>query len=203
MAEPLTAEYRISLHIVVGGLTHLLRVYCEASPSLLAASGYFVFDRSGLATIDAGDAAQAWWNALRTLYGTSILAPVWFLENRSGVIWNPVATGSLTGAGTVTGSFFDATQLTFSMRTSVFTRIRFVVLEQNKTQNPDKIQTLSELSASYGSAIAQALDGSDGNSDGIFNWARSKAKRELHSAAPFVSMTWDLNDKVRRARNLQ
>ena len=203
MAEPLTAEYRLRLDIVVGGLTHKMRQFCEASASLLAASGYFLFDRSGLATIDAGDAAQSFWTMVASVYGTSVTAPQWILENRSGVVWNPVTAGTTTGTGAITGSYFDATQFTISMRSTLFTRLRLIILEQNKTQNAAKINSLSALSASWSAALAAGISGSDSDASGYFQWARSKNKRELNATSPFISSTFDLNDKVRRSRNIQ
>jgi hypothetical protein len=203
MPELLTAEYRLRMDIVVNGLTHKMRQFCEASPSLLASSGYFLFDRSGLATIDAQDAATYWWNPLATIYGSIVAAPQWILEARDGVVWNPVTAGVTSGAGSSGSSYYDAFQRTISFRSSVFTRLRLVILEQNKSNSPNKLTSIAAFSALFGSTLADAITGVDANPAGYFQWARSKNKRELHETSPYISCTGDLNDKVRRARGMQ
>jgi len=203
MPQPLTAEYRVRLDIVVSGLTHKFRTYAQASPSILAPSGYFLWDRTGLATIDSQDAAQSIWTALRGIYGSIVAAPQFILENRSGTVWNPVATGALTGAGTDGSSFFDASQLTVSLRTDNFQRIRMVILEQDHTSSPQKKSSMTAFKSAWTTALGEAIDGTDADGNGYFQWARSLDNRMLQEASPFVSATYDLNDKIRRARGLQ
>jgi hypothetical protein len=203
MAEDLTAEYRLTIKPVTAGLTHLLRTFVEASPSILAASGYFVWNHNDVADIDSGDAAQALWTALKGIYDADVVAPDWLLENRDGVVWNPVAGGTLTGAGTATGTVAAASQLTVSLRTETFKRIKLVILESNNFSAGVKYDNFSEFESDTSlTNLAHTINGADSDAAGYFQWARSRNKKKLHLTAPFVSATYDLNDKVRRARHV-
>lgn len=202
MSEPLTAEYRLVIVYTVPAQVHQMRTYCEASPSLLAASGYYLFDRDGLATLDAQDCAQAWWTAVKPWFHSSVVAPDYRLENRVGAAWNPVLTGTLTGAGTASGTPNYASQVTVSMRSTAFTRLRLILLEQS-------IMIAAQKQIGYGGLHAQqaslpeAIAGVDGNANGYFKWARSKNKKMLNATAPIISTPYDLNDRVRRSRSVQ
>lgn len=202
MAQPLTAEWRITFSISVAGLIHKLRVYCAADVSILAASGYFVEDRTGIADIDAGDAAQAFWTSLRPLFKTTVSAPGWLLEHRVGSLWNPATSGTTTGAGTDTGSIFAASQMTVSLRTTDFNRVRIIVLESDLFDQGQKFYGYADLHA-IAPALAEGIAGVDAIASGYFQWARSRNKKLVNEGAPIVSTVFDLNDKVRRSRNVQ
>jgi hypothetical protein len=201
-AEPLTAEYRVVIEFVVPNLIHVMRCYAEASPSLLAPSGYFLFDRSGIASIDAKDAAQAWWTAVRPNYFSSVVPPTFRLENRVGVVWNPVSTAALTGAGTNLQTTSFASQFTISCRTTNFKRIKFIWIEQAQYQAAFKYIGGTAL-AVQSPLFAHSVDGTDALPTNLFNWARSRNKRELAISGAVISSTYDLNDKVRRSRHIQ
>lgn len=200
MAQPLTAEYRLTLHYTVATLPHKQVTYCEASPSILATSGYFLFDRSGLATIDAGDAAQSWWSAFNNILNTTVAAENWQLEQRTGVVWNEVTAGTLTGAGGSSDAIQNTSQVTISCKTSDVNRIRVIILEQSRlTSNSGKNFGSAGLTA-INAALSDAMTGADSDASGFFQWARSRNKKELHATQPIISIVFDLNDRIRRAR---
>lgn len=202
MSEPLTAEYRLELTYTVPNQIHKIRHYCEASPSVLAASGYFLFDRGGIADIDAGAAAQKWWTALLPLFHTSVLAPSWILHHRVGLAWNPVTAGVVTGAGSSGTTPNYASQFTISLNTDDFKRIREIILEQSRFVAAFKYVGYANLH-SNAPAIADWLTGADADGEDGHQWVRSKNKKMLHATAPIVSSVYDLNDKVRRSRSVQ
>jgi hypothetical protein len=201
MAEPLTAVYRVDLTITIAGLNHKQFTYCEASPSLIAASGYYLWNRSGVALIDFGDAVNAWWTALRSVYDSQVTAVASVLSNFSGGTWNPVAAHTVTLGTAPAGTAQGGGQLTISNRTDNFKRQRVILLE---TLVPvgKKYGSQAAFAAAY-AAVAGAIDGSDSNVSGYFNWARSRNKKLLHPSTAIVSAVTDLNDRVRRARGLQ
>lgn len=200
--QPLTADYRLELQITVPTLTHELRTYCQASPSILSVDGYYLWDRDGLATLIPSVCAQTFWNALRPVFHTDVLAPSWLLRNRVGSVWNPVAGGALTGAGTLSTGNILCSQVTISMRTDNFQRIRMLLLEQAVLAGAQKGFGSAGLHAAMPD-LSDAIDGSDTEGSGYFQWARSKDKRQLAASGSIISYTWDLNDKIRRARGVQ
>lgn len=203
MAQPLTAPYRVELRITVDGLTHKLRAYCQASASILAPSGWYLWDRSDIASIDLTDAAQNLWNGLKPAFQNTVLAPQCTLYQRLGTVWNPVGTGVPTGAATgVFGAVGRCGQLTISMITTAFHRVRLNLLEPGVVSAAYKSVGVSGLTGIL-PLLATEIDGSHGDPNDYFNWARNKSTEALSDFAPVVSTTWDLNDKVRRARNDQ
>jgi|SRR5215831_17447861 len=202
MSEPLTAEYRLELTIVVAALVHKLRHYAEASPSLLSADGYFLFDRSGIASIQPRDAAAVWWAALKPAYNTTVAPPTWILHNRVGPVWNPVASGTLSGNGTNTSGIVYASQLTISLRTDNFKRVRQILMEQSTADHATKYFGYTDLHTNLPD-LADCLVGTFGGGNNLHEWVRSRNKRELAESAPIISTTFDLNDKLRRARGVQ
>jgi hypothetical protein len=202
MAQPLTATYRLGLHIVVQGLLHKQRFYARASPSILSADGFFLWERDDIADIEPHTAAQVWWNAVRGNFNDTVAAPSWLLEQRTGTSWNPVAGGAVTGAGTDTGDIQIATQFTISMRTTDFNRIRMVILESNSFELGIKTVGSAGMAIEW-STLASRLDGSAGLAGQLWNWVRSLNNIALAESGPIVSGTYDLNDAVRRARGVQ
>ena len=203
MAEPLTAPYRLELRITVATLVHKLRVYCQASPSALAPSGYYLWDRFDIADIDLTDAAQNLWDGLKPAFSAAVPAPTCLLYQRSGTVWNPVGVGVPTGVATgAINSNGLCGQLTVSLRTTAFHRARLNILEGNIISQAYKSTGVSGLTAIL-PLLATELDGTHGDPSDIWNWARSKSTEALNDFNPVVSTTWDLNDKLRRARNDQ
>lgn len=202
MSEPLTATYRLDLTIDVSSQIHKQRFYVEASPSILSADGYYLFDRSGIASIQPRDAAAVWWSAIKEWFNTSVGPATWILYNFVAGAWNPVASGALTGNGTSTAPIEFASQVTISLRTSTFKRIRMVILEQSLLVQAGKSYTYSALHT-VAPNTADAIFGTFGGGASFQAWVRSRNKKELDGSNPLVSFTFDLNDKVRRARGLQ
>lgn len=202
MPQPLTAVYRMVLNISVSSLVHKFRAYAEASASIVSPDGYYLFDRNGLAVVEPNLAAQAMWNSVKGNYNTAVPAPTWLLEQRTGSSWNPVASGTTTGAGTSSGSIRLGGQFTASFRTTDFQRIRAVILEMDSFEFGVKLIGSGGF-ASVWSTFAAKWDGSGGGTSDPFVWVRSKDKKELAANGAIISGTYDLNDKVRRSRNAQ
>lgn len=202
MAQPLTATYRLGLHIVVSGLTHVQRFYARASASILSADGYFLWERDDIADIEPHTAAQVWWDTIKSRFHTSTAAPSWLLENRVSTAWVPVAGGAVTGAGTGTDPNVLNSQFTVSLRTTDFNRIRMVILEPNIFHTDQKLVGSAGMATDW-SSLASRLDGSAALAGQLFNWVRSLNNVELANSGPIISATYDLNDAVRRARGTQ
>jgi len=200
MAQPLTAPFRMTFSIVVSARTHKLRVYCQAAPTILSGYGYYLYDRGGIADIDPGDAAEAFWTALKPNYDADTNPPDWVLEQRDDIVWNPVASGSTTGVGTLGTPNKAAVQMTVSLRTEDFQRIRIITLEGGIFDFESKAVGYAGLSAVLPTLATHLTTAGGGH---VYEWARSKNTKLLHGSNPIVSTVWDLNDKIRRSRGYQ
>lgn len=200
MAQPLTAIYRLKLELTVTALVHTLTYFVQASASILATSGYYLWDRNGIASIDAGDGAQSWWAALKTQYSSAVSAPNWLLEKFDAGIWFPVAGGSLTGVGTNGTAVHLATQITLTLRTEDFQRARIIILESSNWGIRPKSTTLAQCKSELGTAFMENISGEDADAAGIFNWMRSRNTKLLHPTSVVVGLSFDSNDKLRRGR---
>jgi len=195
MSVPLAAFYRIELEFTVEGIAHKTRAYCHRGADIAGVPTVTARD-----TVTDGvwtDRAQGYWDALKQVYASEVTAPQAQFQHFVSGAWNPVDVAALTGAGAGTGSTSPANQLTMTLRDTSFDKVRVVLLETiggylgKATTAVGLSGNLGNLSARYTSSHAAA--------DDPFNWQQSRGARYL-ALSPFVSIVFDTNNKMRRAR---
>jgi hypothetical protein len=195
MAQPLVATSRITIPYTVDGQPHKARAYC--SQSGVVVGGFIQIDsRITPSAIGWNDATMQWQSRLQQILPNTTVFGAALLEERSGVVWNPLDVLALTGTGT--NSTKPASQITTVLRDAAFFKVKAVLLDTN--QQPTN---------HYGSPVTGVTDLDTylvGYSASIipedpFYWQKSRGDRFLISS-PFVGLTTDFNDRVRRARGL-
>jgi len=200
MSEPLTATARIVFTYTVAGLIHRLRHYCAYN--VVLGTNQLV-DRDGITTILWTLAAQYLWDKARAIFtaATVPVPPIAELQARSGLFWNPVEIANLTGVGSHAGTYSQASQATFVLRDTLFKKLRVIYLEPAlgyvfHSVNGGGLDTaLSALADSYG--------GFDASANAPYRWVKSRGDRFLAATGVSAGFTLDLNDKLKRARNLE
>jgi hypothetical protein len=200
MGQELLATARIELSYVVNGLAHKLRHYCTIVYVLGQPQ---VADRDGLNTLiwDAG-VAQFWWNRVRgmlengAVQGTAQAQ----LQSRSGTIWNPIAYATLSGGGAGNASTKSASQATFVLRDTAFKKIRAMILEHTEGYVFHSLDGTGGSSATL--VWANAYTGADTDGNAMYRWVKSRGDRFILGRGSAAGLTFDLNDKLKRARGL-
>jgi hypothetical protein len=122
------------------------------------------------------------------------------LQTRSGTIWNPIAFATLSGGGAGNASTKAASQATFVLRDSAFKKIRAMVLEHTEGY------VFHSLDGTGGSSATQfwagGYTGVDTNSNAMYRWVKSRGDRFILGTGMAAGLTFDLNDKLKRARGL-
>lgn len=194
MTTDLIASARFTLQYVVAGLTHHIRAYVK--PVALSGSSTTLEARTG-GTIPANTAAGGLAAAIKEAIDGAVGDVL--LEQRVGSVWIPEWTFSTSGAGT--GSNATARQMTLVLRAMDFTKMRVQIMESGVFTFPAHFNSYAGMGAAD-KAVLNVWCVSGGDASYPIEWQVSRSNNFLF-ASPFVGMTTDLNDKVRRARGLQ
>lgn len=198
MSSPLVATARIDLQYTVSTLPHHFRAYVK--DLTVAGSSWTVAQRPSLgAAIDWADAAQGIWDTIRALMPVGSTADSATLQSRSGTIWTPLASYSPTGAVSA-NTYSPAQQMTLTLRDTGFKKVRVIFLEQTFAI-PIHYPSYGGLSGDV-LTFAKQFTTNRTVTNAPFEWQVSRSEDYLADFS-FVALTTDLNDKVRRARNLQ
>jgi hypothetical protein len=198
MSTPLVSSRRITLTYVVLGLSHKHRHY-----AVNADSGGIrqVLHRDGTTVISWTDAAQALWDAIRQVLDNTVPAATALLEDRSGTLWLPTASATLSNAGQVSGVVNIASQITTVLRDTTFKKIRSIVLEHDEgyvghsaTGHTISSAVTSMVSALDGTVVSPA--------ETPFNWIVGRSENYILSSGAVAGVTLDSNDRIRRSRGV-
>jgi hypothetical protein len=199
MSEPLAATARIELTYTILNFQHRLRHYCAYNDVL---GQHQLVDRDGITTILWTVAAQYWWDKLRPLLenATWFTPPQAQLQHRDGAIWNPIDFATLTGTESSGQLTYQASQATLVLRDSAFKKIRVLALEHTggyafhsqSGQGPN--QAFTEWTNAY--------SGADTSANAMYRWVKSRGDRFILGTGNVAGLTFDLNDKLKRARGL-
>jgi hypothetical protein len=199
MSVPLTATAKLQFVYSVKGLQHKLASYCAYNDVL---GQHQLVDRDGITTILWTTAAQTLWDALRQFYqAADVTVPASVsLYQRSGFFWNLIDVFALTGAGNGASAANVAQQSTWVLRDSAHKFVRFVVLETlnpyvGHSANGQGIGTVSN-------ALSDELSGANVGASMGYRWIKSRGDRFLAATGVIAGLTYDVNDKLKRARGL-
>lgn len=197
MAQPLLAQGRIVLPYLYSGFQHVSHFYVR-NPQNVGAT-YNINSRAlDENDLDWKDAAQSLWLAFSYMLDDAVSAPIMKLETFDGVAWNLVDTVAATGGnGSGTGQFGNTWVAVF--RDVAFKKMKIVVAE-SPSPVPGHYTSISGAPSLFINGLTEWTE------DGItahppFEWNVSRGDRYLKTS-PFVSVTGNLNRKIRRARGL-
>lgn len=204
MATPLTASYRMSFQYVVSSYTHVIRHYVRA---VIVGGDYKVVLKDGVTQITPQQCADGMGNALDNLFQTANPASAaWTLEHLSGMAWNPVATGGTATESGVSTAPALASQITLVLRDTSFKKVKAVVMEST-VKPPYHFNVLGSNTGALHNfssllwAFCLEYDADTGELNPPQKWVVSRGNDYLQDH-PFVGVTGDLNDKIRRGRGL-
>lgn len=198
MAQPLIASGKIELTYKGSGITHKIEAYVRG---LVFLSGHwYINDRYSdsptlLWTLAANTLAE---NVSYLLEAGAALGPA-LLYQRVGFIFVPVDTFVITSTNHAAGAVYPATQSTMVLRDSALYKVKVIVMDVNAPA-PERIITPTGGPAQYDSFISNYLITAP-LSTPPYLWQASRGDRFL-AASPFLAVTIDLNDKLRRAYSL-
>lgn len=195
MAQPLLATLRITLPYSINTVAHKIRGY--ASSAAVAGDATILERRSGVYTLPWTNQATQWANILSNGLpaSTDFGAPV--LEQRVGTVWNVISVAPVP-TPTLAGTFAPASQFTLVLRDLAFFKLKVILLDTNVTPPYHTVSTTGSP-GSLNSLVAGYLSG--GLADNPYDWQKSRGDRFM-AVNPFVGVTGDINDKIRRARGL-
>lgn len=200
MATPLTATARIKVTYTTDGFVHRYVNYCAYNLVLGIPQ---LVDRDGITTVLWSLASTYLWDLVRAVMSTTAVGAtaVATLESRSGALWNPVAIYPLSGAGTTVGAYSKAQQATWVIRDTAFKKMRYLIFETPFAYLFHSV-TGRGYSAGY-DAITDGFSGTDASANAPYRWVKTRGDRFLLATGDIAGLTFDLNDKLKRARGLE
>lgn len=199
MATTLVPTYRMEFSYVVTGLLHKVRHYVNVDTS----TPVKILKRDGTTAITPAAAAAGFVDAFQSGYGVNQpTAFGWIFQHLVTGVWLPVATGTEPNENTVTTPQQLGAQVTSVFRDTAFKKVRLIELE-SIVPGPFHFANLA-AATSFNAALGGLLQQYDSTftvTNPPFEWVVGRSGNYL-ATNPLVGVTWDLNDKVRRARNL-
>jgi len=184
---------------VVHNLTHTLRMYMAYNDVL---GQHQMVDRDGLTTVLWTLGGQYAWDKVRIMLdATEVPNPATLeLQQRSGILWNPVDFAALTGAGGG-GGYQPALQQTWVVRDTAFKKIRFEVFEGVYALSYHSNVGVGLNAAE--TAVTSMLSGADASANAPYRWLKSRGDRFILATGAIAGLTHDQNDKLKRTRGLE
>lgn len=194
MSTPLVATWRMTAPYQSQARQHT--AHCYVRGAQLQGADYYINSR----TADANDtlwtnAADRFCNALAFELPTGASFGTVLLQHIESGVWITKATHtpSITAAS---GTAVPASQITMTLRTNQNHHLR-VVVEDTEEAAPQRTENPNGGGASMDSFTGAFLSIA-GNGNDPFNWIVGRDNAYL-AAAPFVSISADINRKVKRA----
>jgi hypothetical protein len=198
LSTPLTATHRFSFTYAVDGLQHVAIAYCKRQDPLIGGMG--VANRDGSSLTSIGDAAQGYWDLMKQQMLGSVPVPTVLFEERSGLLWFPLAGVAVTGAAGA-GANFHASQYTLVVRDTSFKKLRITWMEGALGYVGHSPSGLG-LGAGADN-IANGYNGVGFGAHDPYVWQKSRGDRYILAAGAIAGATLDLNDKLKRRRGLE
>jgi hypothetical protein len=182
------------LSFLVDGLTHYVDLAVDA---LLSGGIYHLKDYSvGSYSVLPGTAANELWALLQPIYNTSVPAMGYQLQEKIGVSWVTVASGTATGGnGTDSSPTTTAGIVSFTFKDASYKRMNFT-LPETAVGAPHK--TFYATMATPFLEIVQSFIGT-GTPPYVGRWAVSRGGYRPNRA---IAWTSDLSRRIRKMRHL-
>lgn len=197
MPSTLTATHRIVAKWQNSGLEHVQRAYCELGTPIGGVQQ--LVSRDGVSPIPVPDAYQGMFDALSAILADTDAAISFSLEERTGLIWNPLDFDSIppfTGRTLV-----PASQFTLVLRDTAFIKIRVVVLETAEGYVGHSASGLG-INANTDD-FTNNYNGNTGVGTEPFFWQKSLVDNFILAGGSVAGGTYDLNDRAKRDRGLE
>lgn len=199
MPTTILATDRIELAYIVDGHEHKCRLYCKRVTTLTTGH-QSVTARDGSTLLDWTECAQAV-AAMIDAYSRADANPLAALQTQGAPnVWNPIdffAT-STPGHG---GAYQPASEITFVLRDTAFTRPKFVLMEGSSGYVGHSADGSGMPSAVV--VLKNSLDGTSADPHDPYNWMKSLHDNYLLASGTIAGATLDLNDKLKRMRGLE
>lgn len=191
--NPIACSHRISVPVVVAGLTHMQRWFVKA----VAAGASWDLEHQLSANQSWKDDAEHLLALVMANFHTSVAVGQLVLEEYAFGAYFPLEFYTPTAdAGTNSGATQVASQVTWTFRDTLLRKAKLVWLESYMPQ-PSHVTSPGVFGAPQAPFIDDILSPSGDNDAGF--WLRSRSEVFLST---YVAMTSCENDKVRRARGL-
>lgn len=199
MATPLVPTYRLEFSLTVDGLLHKMRHYVNVDTS----TPVKILGRNGISVITPTEAATGWATVVQTAWkSAAVPAFNWIFQHLVTGVWLPVDSGTVTNTNSSGTSPQQGSQVTLVLRDIAFKKVRVIALE---TLIPGPFHfTNIVAAAAFNGPLGDLIKGYDttaATTNPPHDWVVGRSGNYLVTN-PLVGATWDLNDKVRRARNL-
>lgn len=195
MSQALLASARIVVPYNVGALPHIHHAYARG---LAPVGGSYNINSRALDNNDIvwTAAATQLTNAIASVLPVGSTFGTTLLQQLVDSVWVSIAAVSLTPAVTANAVQYAA-QMTMTLQDVAFKKVKVVLLETCQPAN----QHISSPTGGDATldTFASYYTGTHGNAADPYNWLVGRGNRFLLSS-PFVYVTTDLNDKIRRAR---
>lgn len=196
MPSTLTATHRIVAKWQNTGLEHVARAYCKRGTPIVGIEQ--VVHRDGSSPIPITDAYQGMFNALSAIVADTDADISFSLEERTGLLWNPLDFGSIPP---ITGrTLVPASQFTLVLRDTAFVKIRVVVLETAE-QYVGHSASGTGINANTNDFVNSYNNVSMSGIEPYF-WQKSLVDNYILASGSVAGGTYDLNDRAKRDRGL-
>src|ERR1700690_2054711 len=197
MATPLVPTTKIQWVYTVSGVPHKLVTLVNAT---LIGGVWNLLDRDLVTTHTLADAMSGINPAFQAISGsdwdTGITGTLFQL---SGIVWNPmsVVTDTITPAG---GTGILGSQMTMVLRDINFKQVKVLVMEGTCAVGKH-YNSQSAIEAAVGD-FAKAFDGTGVTAHKPYLWVVCRSGGHLIGGSPWIGVTTDFNNKLRRRRGL-
>lgn len=195
MSTPLTASWRITIPYTVSGKAHKHRAYVRIAT---ITPTYTLRQRDGTTTMLASLAIDILANKLAIVVPAGSVFGTALLEEYSGGLWLPRYSHAPTMGTVISGTLAPASQITVVLRDTGFHKIRAIMLD-TKFPPPGHWNDDGTAAGLGGWTDRYGLAGASSNDP--YYWQVSRGNLYLQDS-PWAGITFDLNNKVRRARGL-
>lgn len=200
MPTTLAANFRVDINYSINGITHVWRGYCDVIDP--TTDPIELVGRPGRTPGDWRDVAQASWDTMRAIFQDTATGGVSAtLLQRDDTVWNPIDFVTLTGAGSSSSATKPAQQLTYVLRDTSLKKIRWILMET--VQN-----YVGHFGNGTGGGTAQdtitaTLNAAGSTDTDFYSWQKSRGNFFFAASGTVAGLTYDLNDKLKRSRNLE
>ncbi|HEY9758952.1 MAG TPA: hypothetical protein V6C97_27535 [Oculatellaceae cyanobacterium] len=198
MGAPVLATARILFPYTVSSKLHKAYYYVKGANEV--GSAWFIQGRAGVGTqLPWESCADGISNAFNAIMGSTASYGQAQLQEQIGLIWYIRSVHTLTTTATGTAPHL-ACQMTATLRTQSFYHAKVVVLEP--IEDPEQSKLISPTGGSTAMDTFLANYSGAVTTDFVpWNWMVGQDE-EFLTDSPFISATFSLNHKLRKARGM-
>lgn len=196
MGQALLATWRVLQHYSVSGVDHTLHLYAKG---VVAGGSDHTLHTRNSTDINFQDVATNLKNEIGALFGAGISWGSTELQQLTTGRWLTQRVWTVTApAGSGTAKL--GSQVTITLRSSTILPVKVIMLDTNE-QPPFRYIDPAGGDANLDGVIAAFMPKETPVAEDPYNWMVSRENQYL-STSPFVSVSADINRKVKKAHGL-